>query len=264
MNENEYTLSDVLVGEQPVRYLSAGNGERFAVILQGWGTDFELYKSVISALAKKYRVIFPLLPGFGREKEPKEPMSVSDYAELVDRLLRRLNVGSALFFCHSYGGRVMYKLAAMENRFTDITKVIMCDTAGIISKKAASGFKKKLYSLARRLLSTRIMKFFFSGIANELREKRGSSDYKNASPVMRQTLVLAVNEDLSHLIPSIKAPTLIMWGRNDDSVPLSDAYTIEKNISDSAVVVFENSSHFPFLSEWELFRAVMDSFFEID
>ena len=81
---------------------------------------------------------------------------------------------------------------------------------------------------------------------------------------MKETLILAVNEDLRHLFPAVNASTLIMWGRYDDAVPLSDAYLIEAAVNDSAVVVFENSSHFPFITEEARFLAVVRSFFNIN
>lgn len=261
MNDSEFVINEIVLDGIPMRYLETGRGKETAVILQGWGTDHKIYSLIISELAKKYRVIFPLLPGFGGEKEPKEPMSVSDYASLVNSLLRTLNIASADFFCHSYGGRIFFKLSASESTFTRANRVILCDVAGIMPKRNAySKFKVKLFKFTRKLISTAVMRFLYPTLLDELNAKSGSEDYRNASPVMRQTLVLAVNEDLRHAIPSVKASTLVMWGKNDDAVPLSDAYYIESAIADSAVVVFENSGHFPFATEWNAFRSVMSSF----
>lgn len=261
MNQSEFTINEVLLDGVAMRYLTAGEGDECAVILQGWATDHKVYSLIISELAKKYRVIFPLLPGFGGEKEPKEAMSVSDYADLVDRLLSFLDVKKADFFCHSYGGRIFFKLSSSESSFTEAGKAVLCDVAGIMPKRsAAAKIKVKLFKMTRRLLSTAVMRFLYPTLLDELNAKSGSEDYRNASPVMRRTLVLAVNEDLRELIPSVRASTLIMWGKNDDAVPLSDAYYMESVIADSAVVVFEKSAHFPFATEWQAFRSVMSSF----
>ena len=83
------------------------------------------------------------------------------------------------------------------------------------------------------------------------------------SVIIRRTLVLAVNEDLRHLFGKLDVPTLIMWGRYDDAVPLSDAYLIEAAVKDSAVIVFEHSAHFPFLTERARFIPIVKSFFSI-
>ena len=112
----------------------------------------------------------------------------------------------------------------------------------------------KLFKLAKRI---------FPNFSEKMRRKMGSADYNAASEIMRKTLVLAVNEDLRHLFPKISAPTLIMWGRHDDAVPLSDAYLIEASVSNAAVIVFEQSSHFPFLTEEARFIPILKSFFNI-
>ena len=265
MSETSFVITEVTIEKRNMRYLSAGEGDKCAVILQGWATDYKVYSLIVSELAKSHRVIFPLLPGFGGEKEPSEPMSVSDYALLVDGLLRSLGIESADFFCHSYGGRVFFKLCATPSRFTAPKKVILCDAAGIMPKRSAfAKFKVKLFKLTRRLLSTAVMRFVYPDLLAELNAKSGSADYRSATPVMRRTLVLAVNEDLSHLVSRVDAPTLILWGKNDDAVPLSDAYFMEKQIADSAVIVFEKSGHFPFATEWQSFRSVMGAFLSAD
>lgn len=239
-----------------MKYYIEGEGEEFAVMLQGWATDRSLYESVVKTLSKRYRVIFPAFHGFGESCEPIAPMSVSDYAEAVNLLLTFLGVRSALFFCHSYGGRVFYKLNALEVRYTEPTRVILCDVAGIVPKRSLfRRVKMRVFKLGKKL---------FPRLAEKLRSKAGSSDYNSASNTMKQTLVLAVNEDLRHLFPLINAPTLIMWGRYDSAVPLSDAYLIESSVADSAVVVFENSDHFPFITEEGRFLTVVRSFFCID
>lgn len=261
MSDSAFVINEALLDGTPMRYLTAGEGDENIVLLQGWATDHKVYALIITELAKKYRVIFPLLPGFGGEREPKEAMSVSDYADLVDRLLRSLDISNADFFCHSYGGRIFFKLSASEDTFTKANKVILCDVAGIMPKRSArEKFKAKFFKLRRRIYSNAVIRFLYPTLLDELNAKSGSEDYRNATPIMRRTLVLSVNEDLRGLIPSVKASTLIMWGKNDDAVPLSDAYFIESAIPGSAVVVFEKSGHFPFATEWQAFRSVMSSF----
>ena len=257
-------VREFLFENNKVKYLTSGDGENYAVILQGWATKSELYSSVIDTLSEKYTVIFPLLSGFGESDEPKSSFCVEDYARLVNSLLSHLGINEAVFFCHSYGGRVFYKLNAKEDRATRPLSVILSDVAGIVPKKSLyKRLRIKLYKLGKRILSTRLMRFFFPDALEELRRKNGSADYNSATPVMRETLVRSVNEDLSHLIHLVGCPSLIMWGVNDDAVPLSDAYMIRDAIKDSAVIEFSSSGHFPFITERARFLVVMRSFFSI-
>src|SRR6185369_6585941 len=49
----------------------------------------------------------------------------------------------------------------------------------------------------------------------------GAEDYANAGP-LRGTFVKVVNRDLRDLLPRVQAPTLLLWGDDDDATPASD------------------------------------------
>ena len=55
-----------------------------------------------------------------------------------------------------------------------------------------------------------------------LRRRRGSDDYRNATGVMRDVLVIAVNEDYEDLLPRITCPVELVWGDDDTAAPLVD------------------------------------------
>ena len=94
------------------------------------------------------------------------------------------------------------------------------------------------------------------------RAKAGSSDYNQASPMMRRVLSKVVNEDLCHLMPKITAPTLLFWGENDTATPLADAKKMEKLIPDAGLVTVAGAGHFSFLENTPLFLRVAESFLQ--
>ena len=77
---------------------------------------------------------------------------------------------------------------------------------------------------------------------------------------MRASLVKVVNEDLSPLLPQIKASTLLVWGEKDDSTPLWMGQQMEKEIPDAGLVIFENDDHFAYLRQWPRFVTVVRAF----
>ncbi len=79
---------------------------------------------------------------------------------------------------------------------------------------------------------------------------------------MRAVMSKCVNEDLRHVMPEIKSPTLLVWGENDTATPLSDAKIMEKLISDAGLVSFPDCGHYSFLDNPYGFRAVMKEFFK--
>ena len=74
----------------------------------------------------------------------------------------------------------------------------------------------------------------------------GSRDYKAASPVMRQTLVEVVNEDLSKYAQEIKEPTLLIWGDQDTEEPVEEARELETIMPDAALIVLPGT-HYAYL-----------------
>ena len=93
----------------------------------------------------------------------------------------------------------------------------------------------------------------------KLQKNAGSSDYRNASPVMKQTMNNVLAEDVTDDLPKITASTLLIWGDKDDATPLSDGQKMEKLIPDAGLVVL-SGGHFAFAENWQKTAAVLDSF----
>ena len=101
---------------------------------------------------------------------------------------------------------------------------MLIDAAGIRPKKTVCQRISLLgYKIGRRFLSLPPLARRFPDAVENWRKRRGSADYSAASGVMRQTLVLAVNEDLTHCMKNINVPALLFWGERDGATPLSDA-----------------------------------------
>ena len=81
---------------------------------------------------------------------------------------------------------------------------------------------------------------------------------------MRAIMSKSIAQDLKHLMPLIKAPTLLIWGENDTATPLSDAKTMNRLIPDSGLVAFPGCGHYSFLVNPSGFAAVINSFLSND
>jgi pimeloyl-ACP methyl ester carboxylesterase len=234
------------------------------VVLQGWGTDMGLYDSVAAAVSDKYRVIQFDLPGFGASDEPREPWNVDAYADFFCSFMETLGIKRAALLGHSYGGRVIIKLAARESIPFEITKIVLVDSAGVMPERSASQkFKVRMYKIKRTFLTSKPVHSMFPEVIDYWMSKQGSEDYRNASPMMKKCLVMAVNEDLQHLMPSVKQEVLLVWGDLDMDTPISDAHRMEEKMPNAALVVLEGTDHFSFLYKPVEFRNILRSFLGI-
>ena len=81
--------------------------------------------------------------------------------------------------------------------------------------------------------------------------------------MMRKCLVMAVNEDLTDLLPKIKQDTLLIWGDKDTATPISDAKIMEEKLPSSGLAVLSGAGHFSFLEQPQIFRNIMRAYFEV-
>jgi len=70
-----------------------------------------------------------------------------------------------------------------------------------------------------------------------------------------------VNEDLRSLLPRIQAPTLLIWGENDEDTPLADGQLMEQLIPDAGLVIFKGAGHYAYLEQPTRFCHIVETFF---
>lgn len=244
-----------------VHYIDQGEGE-VIVLLHGWGANISLYGGIIDTLAQTNRVIALDMPGFGRTQEPEKPWCVDDYVDFVIHFLQSFALDRLSVVVHSFGGRVFFKMNAREKLPFHIEKAVLIDSAGILPKKSLrQKVSLRLYKAARALMSTRVLHFLYPDAVEDMRRRRGSADYNNATPVMRATLVKVVNEDLEMLMPQVACPVLLIWGDLDTATPISDAHRMQERIPDAGLVVCEGAGHFSFAEQPQKVHAALHAFF---
>lgn len=243
-----------------VTYIDQGEGDA-VILLHGWGAPANLYRLIIDHLSQTHRVIAPDLPGFGGSDEPSEPWCVDDYVDFALALAEECGVARATLIGHSFGGRVIIKLANRPDRALTIDRAILIDAAGIRPKRTLKyHLKVRSYKLAKWFLGTRLVRSLYPDALKNLQQNAGSSDYRNASMALRQTMVRCINEDLTPLLGGVYPPTLLIWGENDTDTPLSDGKLMESRIPDAGLVVLSGAGHFSYAERWPQCRAVLDSF----
>lgn len=251
----------VEIDGRSVRYASAGTGEPI-VLLHGWGGRIESWGVIPSVLSQRFRVVAIDLPGFGESPLGEQPWTAIDYADCVAAFLRQLDLAPATLVGHSHGGRVAIALAARQPEL--IRKLVLVDSAGIVPRRGPR-YYLRVYSVkaARKLLAFPLFTPIRDAAMKLVYRAVGSSDYNAAmDPVLRATLVRCVNQDLRHLLPEIKAPTLLVWGSADLDTPLEDGKLMEQRIPDAGLVVFEGAGHFSYLDHLDQFCRVLGHFVE--
>ena len=240
-----------------IHYVKQGTGTPL-LILAGWGTTISVYQGLIDDMSDTYTVYCLEMPGCGSSDEPDEALTSDDYVKIVKEFIKKQNIKELNVFGHSNGGRTVIKILTSGKLDFKINKVILTGCAGLIQKKSATAkLKTKIFKLGKKTLGK-----INPNLEEKIKKRVGSDDYRAATPVMRQTLVNLVNEDLRNELPKIKQPVLLLWGDLDDQTPLADGKLMEELIPDAGLVVFPDSTHFAFLENRARFNTIIKTFLE--
>lgn len=246
------------LGGKTVRYIDRGSGEQTVLLLHGWGVSASVYHLIIDHLSRRCRVVAPDLPGFGGTFVPDTSWDSYDYVRFVREFADALGLTDVVLMGHSHGGRVSIRILAEP--FLTVKKAVLLDSAGLPAHHDLKWhIKVKSYKAGKAILSWKPIQALFPDALANFQKNAGSSDYRQASPVMKQTMNRVLAEDVSADLPKIAASTLLIWGDQDDATPLSDGQKMEKLIPDAGLVVL-NGGHFAFAENWTKTAAILDSF----
>jgi pimeloyl-ACP methyl ester carboxylesterase len=248
----------IQIGDQQLHYEKKGEGYPL-VMLHGWGCDLHIFDRIAPDLEAHFCVYRLDFPGFGQSPDPKEAWGTETYAELTVNFFKALGIERPILFGHSFGGRVIIRMA----KEVKPRKIILTGGAGIKPVRPLSYYLKiYTYKSLKWLATLPVLKNVLAGTMDRYRKKAGSSDYQQASEVMRGVLIKAVNEDLSPLLSGISAPTLLIWGEKDTATPLRDGQLMETLIPDAGLVVFSGGTHYAFLEQAPKFLTIVNNFLE--
>lgn len=180
--------------------------------LHGWGRTHRDWAAVLDG----FDAIAIDLPGFGASPPPATPWGLADYAAAVRPVLEDME-RPAVVVGHSFGGSVGVHLAADAGAGV-VGAVVVTGTPLI--RPPRTGRPPISFRLARWLNARGLLP---DSKMEQLRNARGSADYRAARGVMRDTLVRVVNEDVKELLPRLHVPLELVWGEQDGDVPVGVA-----------------------------------------
>lgn len=242
----------MIVNGVKINYLHYGNKEAkdTIVLLHGWGQNIEMMRSVGDAFVKTHEVVILDLPGYGKSSEPPFAWSVYDYTECIYEFLKKIKIKNPILIGHSFGGKISLEYASKY----DVKKLVLF----------ASPYRKELQ---RQPMTVKILKQMkkvpgLKKLENWAKKHIGSTDYRNASPLMRDVLVKTVNLDITEDVKKITCPTLLFWGTEDSAVHINSAYELEKLIPNAGLITYEGCTHYAYLERLGNVILALKSFFQ--
>lgn len=232
-----------------VNYIQYGNKKgKNIVLLHGWGQNIEMMDPIGKKLADNFYITNIDLPGFGKSSEPSFGYTIYDYYEIILELLTKLKIKNPILIGHSFGGRIAIIYAAKNK----VDKLVLLSSPFKRSTKKNT-FKVKVLKTLKKIPVIKELEGY-------MKTKIGSTDYRNATPMMRTILVNTVNEDLTEYLKQIDASTLLIWGSLDTEVSVEDSKYAESIMKDAGLIIYEGCTHYAYLERLDQTTNVLNTF----
>jgi pimeloyl-ACP methyl ester carboxylesterase len=226
------------------------------VLVHGLGARGEDWSAMIPALAAKgFHVYVPDLLGYGRSPKPDVDYSISLEEQTVANFMQSVHVPRADVGGWSMGGWVAMKLALDHPEMVD--RLIVYDSAGVyfpatfgpelFTPTDPTGVRKLVAFLTPKPRA--IPEFAAEAMVRKLQA--------NAWVVNRSTASMINGRDLLDFrLHNISQPMLIVWGAQDELIPLASGERIHQGVPQSVLNVFDGCGH---LAPAECARPIVES-----
>lgn len=255
-----------------VHYVEEGTGQPL-LLIHGFGGAYTNFSELAKLMKDHYRVISVDLPGFGLsdfpELQPNENF-IQDYRDYMSFILDTLHLDSVYVVGNSMGGAVTW-FTALDHP-DKVKKAVLLDPAGYDAEKVAGGlaiFKfqsfQNLFDKGMPLMMSwgGIRKAYYKD--DEIKEERvvRNNKFTNREGNLKHMLNLALSHQFpdTTLIQQVKVPTLIVWGKEDEIIPLEHAYRFKRDIKGSELIVFDRCGHCPMMEEPQKTKDAIEKFF---
>src|ERR1041385_5603114 len=257
------TPKDVTIYGQKIHYLEAGSGPNL-VLLHGLGGASEVWGFNIGPLAEKYHVFVPDQIGFGKSDKPLVNYRIRTYVDFLDQFCKQLNITRPILVANSMGGWIAAIYAATYPDRVD--KLVLADAAGYAPPKDFD--TRAFFALnpttreEKKVLSAKVFynKAFITDAAIDqaMAARLGAGDGYTIKTITES--IIRGEDYLDDIVTKIKQPTLIVWGRQDGLVPLSEGERFHKDIAGSTMIVFDQCAHVPNIEKAGEFNAAVIKF----
>ena len=235
------------------------------VLVHGYLGSSEMWTLQKEYLSKYFRIITPALPGFGESYKAESLNSIKKMAQFVLQYLEEKKINSFNLMGHSMGGMIVQEMAVISPE--KINKLICFATGSIgnipdrfetietsIERLKKEGIKKTVERIPPKwFVEGENSKYFF--LCKDAVKKVTEETAHNALNAMKNWNGL---DNLKY----IKNKTLIIWGDKDVSYNFKQVETLNKNILNSRLKIFEGCCHNVHLEQPLKFNETVKNFLE--
>jgi pimeloyl-ACP methyl ester carboxylesterase len=254
-------------------------GRQVALLIHGWSSSWYALSPLLPLLSKRRHCLAVDLPGYGQSPPGSEPASIAGYADLLAGLIREVTDRPVLLVGHSMGGMISLTLTL---RHPDLVEriVLLCPTITGRLSLFINLFISPVTFLERFHIAGWLVSLLepqMVGITDRLMRPASFSDRSGVSPEdynrlradarragqgrVRAECFWAMREgNLQGKLGQIEVPGLVIWGMEDNTVPLRDASILADEWPAADLRIVPGASHWPQFERAEVTQRYITAF----
>jgi pimeloyl-ACP methyl ester carboxylesterase/DNA-binding response OmpR family regulator len=254
------------IGGQEIHVREQGPPQRQTILLiHGWSSSWYAVSPLITLLSDRYRCVAVDLPGYGESPALRERASINGYADLLAELIKLISPEQPVILVgHSMGGMISLTMALRHSPLIERMILIAPTISGRLSFWINT-FISPITMLERYPVADRVvgaLEPYMLRVTDRLMRPASFADRTGISEADYQRLradarrpgqgrvraecYWAMQEhNLSGKLSSITTPALVIWGMEDNTVPLRDAGLVDDEWPGATLQVLPRAGHWP-------------------
>ncbi len=253
------------VDEQTISAQKQGpENAQVALLIHGWSSSWFALSPLLEPLSKRFCCIAVDLPGYGNSPPPQERVTITYYANLLADLIRQVTDSPVVLVGHSMGGMISLSLAQRHPVLVERMVLLNPTITGQLStsiKLAISPITVlERFSLANTVIAKlephlltitdRLMRPVSfadrTGITERDYERLRDDARRPGQGRVRAECYWAMRaNNLREKLHEVEAPAMVLWGAEDNTVPLRDAGVVAHEWKQADLRIIPNAGHWP-------------------
>ncbi|MFZ6029318.1 MAG: alpha/beta fold hydrolase [Chloroflexota bacterium] len=238
---------------------------RVAILIHGWSSSWYAVSPLLPLLKNRYRCLAVDLPGYGESPALPHRVAIGDYADLIVGLIEQVSPQQPVTLVgHSMGGMTSITVALKRPELVE-RMVLLCPTiSGKLSmfinlfmtpfvllerfrltRKLVEVLEPPLFSITDRVLRPALFADQTGIQEKEYLRIRADARRKGQGRVRAECFWAMRQHDLRPYLEQVKPPALLIWGMEDNTVPLRDASAVARKWPEADLRVVPNAGHWP-------------------
>ena len=263
---------DVQAGGIRTNYLEAGSGDRHVVLVHGSGpgvTAYANWRGVLPELGKDFHVVAPDMVGFGYSERPNDvTYRLDTWADQTIAVMDALGIEKAHLVGNSFGGAIALRLTTRHPDRVD--RLVLMGSVGVAfpiteGLDAVWGYDGTLEGMKKIMGFFAYDKSLTTGDLAQARYEGATQPgfqeaFSSMFPAPRQRWVDSMTVDEKE-IRSLPHRTLIVHGREDRVIPVSNSYQLLELLDNADLSVYSHCGHWSMIERTADFNRQVRDFF---